>query len=103
MDDKCRCIYNKLISLFAQTGEKLTFFRENDIENLFDLYSIYKKMEYALYDFGSLLFDLECNKRDTSKEQTEVSVSLCRHYLSSREAARVQTYSVIKRLCGAKP
>lgn len=59
MDNKCRRIYNKLISLFAQTGEQLMFFRENDIENLSDLYSIYKKMEYALYDFGTLLFDLE--------------------------------------------
>ena len=59
MDNKCRRIYNKLISLFAQTGEQLMFFRENDIANLSDLYSIYKKMEYALYDFGTLLFDLE--------------------------------------------
>ena len=59
MDNKCRRIYNKLISLFAQTGEQLMFFRENDIANLSDLYSIYKKMEYALYDFGSLIFDLE--------------------------------------------
>lgn len=59
MDNKCRRIYNKLISLFAQTGEQLMFFRENDIANLSDLYSIYKKMEYALYDFGMLLFDLE--------------------------------------------
>ena len=59
MDNKCRRIYNKLISLFAQTGEQLMFFRENDIVNLSDLYSVYKKMEYALYDFGTLLFDLE--------------------------------------------
>ena len=59
MDNKRRRIYNKLISLFAQTGEQLMFFRENDIANLSDLYSIYKKMEYALYDFGTLLFDLE--------------------------------------------
>ena len=59
MDKKCRRIYNQLISLFAQTEEQLMFFRENDIVNLTDLYSIYKKMEYALYDFGSLLFDLE--------------------------------------------
>ena len=61
MDKKCRRIYHKLISLFAQTGEQLMFFRDNDIENLTDLYSIYKKMEYALYDFGSLIFDLETN------------------------------------------
>ena len=61
MDKKCRRIYYKLISLFAQTGEQLMFFRDNDIENLTDLYSIYKKMEYALYDFGSLIFDLETN------------------------------------------
>ena len=59
MDNKCRRIYHNLISLFAQTEEQLMFFRDNDIENLTDLYSIYKKMEYALYDFGSLLFDLE--------------------------------------------
>ena len=61
MDNKCRRIYYKLISLFAQTGEQLMFFRDNDIENLTDLYSIYKRMEYALYDFGSLIFDLETN------------------------------------------
>ena len=61
MDKKCRRIYNQLISLFAQTGEQLMFFRDNDIENLTDLYSIYKRMEYALYDFGSLIFDLETN------------------------------------------
>ena len=61
MDKKCRRIYHKLISLFAQTGEQLMFFRDNDIENLTDLYSIYKRMEYALYDFGSLIFDLETN------------------------------------------
>nr|WP_316620847.1 hypothetical protein [uncultured Ruminococcus sp.] len=61
MDNKCRRIYHKLISLFAQTEEQLMFFRDNDIENLTDLYSIYKRMEYALYDFGSLIFDLETN------------------------------------------
>lgn len=61
MDNKCRRIYYKLISLFAQTGEQLMLFRDNDIENLTDLYSIYKRMEYALYDFGSLIFDLETN------------------------------------------
>ena len=61
MDKKCRRIYNQLISLFAQTGEQLMFFRDNDIENLTDLYSIYKRMEYGLYDFGSLIFDLETN------------------------------------------
>ena len=87
MDDKCRCIYNKLISLFAQTGEQLTFFRENDIENLSDLYSIYKKMEYVLYDFGSMIFDLESELPDgiladfdlerlTPSEQKELN-----HYL----------------------
>ena len=61
MDNKCRRIYHNLISLFAQTEEQLMFFRDNDIENLTDLYSIYKRMEYALYDFGSLIFDLETN------------------------------------------
>ena len=61
MDKKCRRIYHNLISLFAQTEEQLMFFRDNDIENLTDLYSIYKRMEYALYDFGSLIFDLETN------------------------------------------
>ena len=34
MDNKCRRIYNQLISLFAQTEEQLMFFRENDIVNL---------------------------------------------------------------------
>ena len=87
MDNKCRRIYNQLISLFAQTGEQLIFFRENDIENLSDLYSIYKKMECALYDFGSLIFDLESSLPEgileafdleqlTASEQKEL-----KHYL----------------------
>ena len=88
MDNKCRRIYYKLISLFAQTGEQLMFFRDNDIENLTDLYSIYKRMEYALYDFGSLIFDLETNlpegiledfnlERLTASERKEL-----KHYLN---------------------
>ena len=88
MDKKCRRIYNQLISLFAQTGEQLMFFRDNDIENLTDLYSIYKRMEYALYDFGSLIFDLETNlpegiledfnlERLTASERKEL-----KHYLN---------------------
>lgn len=59
MDKKCRRIYSELISFCMQSGEKLMFFRNKDIVNLSDLYSIYKRMEYALFDFGSLLFDME--------------------------------------------
>ena len=76
MDKKCRRIYNQLISLFAQTGEQLMFFRENDIVNLTDLYSIYKKMEYALYDFGSLLFDLESELPEEILEIIRIDLSL---------------------------
>ena len=89
MDNKCRRIYHNLISLFAQTEEQLMFFRDNDIENLTDLYSIYKRMEYALYDFGSLIFDLETNlpegiledfdlERLTASEQKELKYYLNR-------------------------
>ena len=59
MDKKCRRVFSELISFCMQSGEKLIFYRNKDIVNLSDLYSIYKRMEYALFDFGSLLFDME--------------------------------------------
>ena len=44
MDKKCRRVFSELISFCMQSGEKLMFFRNKDIVNLSDLYSIYKRM-----------------------------------------------------------